>query len=127
MTSQIIKRSKVQGSIFPIKKVIRQVDRKKWIRRIIQGLLNKIIHFETILNPSLDVSNVSANESTDQSPSSSSEDETVAEIRRFFKKHEIVKKLPKHMKELFIVETSADRNINIAETFKEQFEKTCNK
>ena len=64
---------------------------------------------------------MSANETTDQSPSSSSEDETVAEIRRFFKKHEIVKKLPKHMKELFIVETSADRNINISETFKEQF------
>ena len=127
MTSQIIKRSKVQGSIFLIKKVIRQVDRKKWIRRIIQGLLNKIIHFETILNPSLDVSNVSANETTDQSPSSSSEDETVAEIRRFFKKHEIVKKLPKHMKELFIVETSADRNINISETFKEQFENSCYK
>ena len=89
--------------------------------------VNKIIHFETILNPSLDVSNVSANETTDQSPSSSSEDETVAEIRRFFKKHEIVKKLPKHMKELFIVETSADRNINISETFKEQFENSCYK
>ena len=28
------------------------------------------------------------------------------------------------MKELFIVETSADRNINISETFKEQFEKS---
>ena len=70
---------------------------------------------------------MSANETTDQSPSSSSEDETVAEIRRFFKKHEIVKKLPKHMKELFIVETSADRNINISETFKEQFENSCYK
>ena len=79
------------------------------------------------LNSSLDVSNVSNTDqsmaqSTDQSASSSSEDETVAEIRRFFKKHEIVKKLPKHMKELFIVETSADRNINISETFKELFE-----
>ena len=131
MTSQIIKRSKVQGSIFHInKKVIRQVDQKKWIRRISQGLLtrkstlrllNRDVKETTYF--SLDVSNVSANETTDQSPSSSSEDETVAEIRRFFKKHEIVKKLPKHMKELCIVETSADRNINISETFKEKFEK----
>ena len=88
--------------------------------------VNKLIHFWALsFISSLDVSNVSntINETTDQSPSSSSEDETVAEIRRFFKKHEIVKKLPKHMKELFIVETSADRNINISETFKEQFQK----
>ena len=132
MTSQIIKRSKVQGSIFHIiKKVIKQVDQKKWIRRISQGLLtrkstlrllNRDVKETTYF--SLDVSNVSANETTDQSPSSSSEDETVAEIRRFFKKHEIVKKLPKHMKELCIVETSADRNINISETFKEKFGKS---
>ena len=58
----------------------------------------------------------SESEAVDSQSELIKEDKIVRRIRDYFRQHELGKKLTK--RELHIVETSAERNINIKETFK---------
>jgi len=96
----------------------RQLD---FVARIIKNIKTKsypvvlgLTKFD-LLKPSNNDQSTDHDQSTEAS-SEQQEHQIIRKIRDYFRQHEFAKKLTK--RELHIVETSAERNINIKETFK---------